>query len=394
MIPLFDDDLEIKMILLGDTGVGKTSIISRYIEDKFNNDVVPSISMSYAQKKLTINNQKLQLNIWDTVGQEKLRSLSKLFFTDAQIVILVYAIDNEESFKSLDFWLNQYKQIIGDDVVLGIAGNKNDLYLKQKVEEKEGKEFAEENGGFFSLVSAKDNRISLEEFINKLVVEFLKKNPGLVKTDKKIKLSNNNDSQEELKSGCCDGKKNKRIIRKYGSIINSDKKSIDIAFLGDNSVGKTSIINRINKKEFNDNEIHTEKFNESNYKYNKNKMKLDININDLDNNQKKSKEYKDIIKKSGIFFIVYDVKNKESMKNIEYWLDIIKAQIENINKIIIYILANKNDKNDGINNNSIIEEGKIISKDFNALFKAISAKDDDGIMGIIDESVENYLAIP
>lgn len=109
-----EPDLEIKMILLGETGVGKTSIISRYIENKFLKEIPSSTSMSYAQKVLIKNNLKIQLNIWDTVGQEKLRSLSKLFFNDSQIVILVYSIDSEESFKSLDYWLNQCKEIIGD----------------------------------------------------------------------------------------------------------------------------------------------------------------------------------------------------------------------------------------------------------------------------------------
>ena len=123
-------------------------------------------------------------------------------------------------------------------------------------------------------------------------------------------------------------------------------------------------------------------------------MKLDIIINDVDNNKKKTKDFVDIIKKSSIIFFVYDVKNKDSLDNIEYWIDVVTKIKDNINKNLLYILGNKNDKKYGINNTPLIEEGKTIANDNNALFKAISAKDDEGIIGIIEESVESYLAIP
>ena len=82
-----EDILEIKIILLGDMFVGKTSIISRYVEDSFSENIMSSSAMSYTQKDIVIDKQKIQLNIWDTVGQEKYRALSKLFFQDTKIVI-------------------------------------------------------------------------------------------------------------------------------------------------------------------------------------------------------------------------------------------------------------------------------------------------------------------
>ena len=81
-----EDILEIKIILLGDMFVGKTSIISRYVEDSFSENIMSSSAMSYTQKDIVIDKQKIQLNIWDTVGQEKYRALSKLFFQDTKIV--------------------------------------------------------------------------------------------------------------------------------------------------------------------------------------------------------------------------------------------------------------------------------------------------------------------
>ena len=148
-----EDALDIKMILLGESGVGKTSIISRYVENKFSADVMSSSSMTFVSKKLTIDKQKIQLNIWDTVGQEKYRALSKLFFKDTKIVVLVYSIANLNTFQGLEYWLNLYKETIGDEAILGIVGNKSDLFLEQEVDESQGEEFAKNNGGIFSLLN-------------------------------------------------------------------------------------------------------------------------------------------------------------------------------------------------------------------------------------------------
>ena len=297
-----DETLDIKMILLGETAVGKTSIISRYVENTFSSDLMSSTSMTYVQKILTIDKQRIRLNIWDTVGQEKYRSLSKLFFKDTGIVVLVYSITSLQSFENLIYWLNLFKESIGDEAILGIVGNKSDLFLKQEVDEEKGEEFAKKNGGFFSLISAKDNKAQLDDYINNLIKEYMNKF-GITKKHKKIILGENDEKNvEEIKAGCCAGEKNKRMIRKYSTIITDEGGIINSVFLGDDSVGKTSIINRIHKKDFNEDEKHTEELDETVHKYNNNKMKLQVIINDINNEKKKSKEYIDILKKSQIFF--------------------------------------------------------------------------------------------
>ena len=389
-----DDDeiLQIKMILLGNTAVGKTSIINRYVEDNFSSNLMSSVNMTFTQKTLKIDKQKVQLNIWDTVGQEKFRSLSKLFFKDTKIVALVYSITNKNSFNDLEFWLKTFKETIGEDVVIGVMGNKSDLFLEQEVSEEEGEKFAEENGGFFDLVSAKENKAGLDKFITKLVTECLKKNQNL-SSNNGIKLVNQEQTQE-IKAGCCAGDKDKRIIRKYSEIIKEKKGKINSVFLGEISSGKTSIINRIQKSDFNPLEEHTDELMKFNYTYNKGKMKLDIEINDVDINQKKSSEFIDIIKQCNIFFIVYDVKSQKSLDNIHFWIEVIKKIKENINKELIYILANKNDREDGNKNAQLIREGRDIAQENKTMFKSISAKDNEGINGIMKESVESYLALP
>ena len=390
------EPLDIKMILLGDSGVGKTSIIGRYVDNSFSNDEESSSSMTYIQKKIKIDNQKINLSIWDTVGQERYRSLTKLFFKDTKIVILVYAINKKETFDGLIYWLNLYKDSIGDEATLGVAGNKSDLFLEQQVDEEEAKKFAENNQALFSLVSAKENKAELDSYINNLVKEYLKKY-GLISEEKKekkiIKLNeDDNDNIEEVKAGCCAGPKSKRMVQKYSSIIQEENGIINAVFLGDNSVGKTSIINSINKKEFNSKESHTSDLNEFNYRFHQNKMRLNIIIHDVDNDKRLTMEFIDILKKSKIFFLVYDVKNKESRENLNYWIEGVNKIKDNINKNLIYVLANKHDKNEI--NNEAISAGKSLALENKFLFKAISAKDNEGIIGLVDESVQSYLAIP
>ena len=386
-----EETLELKMILLGESAVGKTSIISRYVDDAFSANIMTSTTMSYVLKYITINNQKILLSIWDTVGQERFRSLSKLFFNDTKIVVLVYSITDKKTFEELDFWLNLYKECIGDEAILGIAGNKADLFLEQEVNEEKGEEYAKKNGGIFEMISAKENKLGLDNFINKLIIECLKKFPNLITNKKSIKLFQQDTEREELKAGCCTGKKNKRILRKYSDIIKENKGIINIVFLGEISTGKTNIINRITKKDFNKDEEHTSGLIDYYYKYKNGKMILDVLLNDVDNNKKKSTEFINIIKKSSIYFLVYDVKDRSSFINIDYWIEVIKKIKENIKEDLLYILANKNDLSDGEKNIKSIEEGRNLAQEYNAKFKAISAKDNEGIQGIIEESINSYL---
>ena len=387
------DLLQIKMILLGNQAVGKTSIINRYVLDKFSSNIMSSFNMTYTEKILTLNNQKIQLNIWDTVGQEKFRSLSKLFFKDTKIVVLVYSITDKATFNDLGFWLNSFKETIGEEVIIGVMGNKSDLFLEQEVSEDEGEKFAKEINGFFEMVSAKENKEGLDKFITKLVFECLKKNPDLTK-GKNIKLVKQEEFQE-IKAGCCTGKKDKRIIRKYSDVIKEKNGIINAVFLGDKSSGKTSIINRIKNEAFNTSENHTDDLKQFEYTYNKGRMKLDIKLYDVNIDKIQTVEFYDAVKTSNIFFIVYNVKEKKSLNNIDYWFELIQKIKEDINneKYLTFILANKNDKEDGNNNFQLIQEGKNTAQDNKALFKAISAKDNEGINELMNESVESYLSL-
>jgi small GTP-binding protein len=203
-----DDEIqEIKVILLGETAVGKTSIIKRYYDDTFDTNEVTTISMSYVDKIIELNKMKYKLIIWDTIGQEKYRSISKLFLTEAKIVILVYCIDKKDTFENLDFWYNLYKEELGDEAILGIAGNKADLLLEQVVPYQEGEKFANERGAIFAEISAKENKVTINNFMNDLVKAYIAKNKGeKINNNNKVKLGEGNNQKKE---GCCGKSKSK-----------------------------------------------------------------------------------------------------------------------------------------------------------------------------------------
>ena len=203
-----DDEIqEIKVILLGETAVGKTSIIKRYYDDTFDTNEVTTISMSYVDKIIELNKKKYKLIIWDTIGQEKYRSISKLFLTEAKIVILVYCIDKKDTFENLDFWYNLYKEELGDEAILGIAGNKADLLMEQVVSYQEGEKFANERGAIFAEISAKENKVTINNFMNDLVKAYIAKNKGeKINKNNKVKLGEGNNQKKE---GCCGKSKSK-----------------------------------------------------------------------------------------------------------------------------------------------------------------------------------------
>ena len=276
--------------------------------------------------------------------------------------------------------------------ISSVEQNKADLFENQEVEEEEGEKYAEKIGAIFSLISAKDNKLGLDKFIGQLVTEYIKRNPNLITNKSSIKLFEGNDDANQLKAGCCAGKKEKKMVGKFKDIIKNKKGILNVIFLGENSSGKTSIINRINKDEFNIKEKHTENLNKSYMKYNNGKKNLQIVINDVDNDKKKSSEFIDLLKKCNIYFLVYDVKDEKSAGNIDYWIDVITKIKGDLSNDLIYILANKNDKEDENKNFKLIEKGRQIAEINNAKFKAISAKDNEGIDKIIEESVDEYLA--
>ena len=108
-----------------------------------------TIGGNYAVKKINFNGTNFHINIWDTSGQEKFRSVTKMFLQDSQILLLYYSIDDRKSFNNLDYWLKLATDITGKDIVIGIAGNKSDLFEREQVKDEEGKIYAKLHKAIF-----------------------------------------------------------------------------------------------------------------------------------------------------------------------------------------------------------------------------------------------------
>ena len=171
-----DEIVEIKAILLGESGVGKTNLANAAVDLRFDQNSKSTVNALYVQKKMNILGKDYELRLWDTAGQEQYRALTKLFYKDSKVVIFVYDITNKKSFTDLKYWINEIKESLGDEPILGIVGNKYDLNEFQQVDENIAKKFAEKNGMKFKLVSTKNEPKSFKIFLRMLMKEYIKKN--------------------------------------------------------------------------------------------------------------------------------------------------------------------------------------------------------------------------
>ena len=164
----------IKITLLGNPGVGKTCIISRYIDNVFNENNASTIGANYSEKTIVKNGKTYNLDIWDTAGQEKFHSLGKHFYKDSYVVCLVYDIVNQESLDALkSVWYPDVQKYGEKYAVLAIVGNKSDLYESEVVtDEEQAKAFAKEINATFMLTSAKSGD-GIEKLFNILTDKIL-----------------------------------------------------------------------------------------------------------------------------------------------------------------------------------------------------------------------------
>ena len=150
----------VKVVLLGETGVGKTCIISRFVNNLYDDKTTSNLTPAFTTKTMKfarLNGKEIRFDLWDTAGQERFRSVTKSLYRDAKVIILVYDITGKETFNEVkDYWYEQIKLNSANDVILGLAGNKCDLYENEVITEEEGKELAKEMGAFFKLTSPKE----------------------------------------------------------------------------------------------------------------------------------------------------------------------------------------------------------------------------------------------
>mmetsp|Transcript_82996 Transcript_82996/g.230521 ORF Transcript_82996/g.230521 Transcript_82996/m.230521 type:complete len:212 (-) Transcript_82996:35-670(-) len=144
-----------KLVFLGEQAVGKTSVITRFMYDTFDNNYQATIGIDFLSKTMYLEDRTVRLQLWDTAGQERFRSLIPSYIRDSSGAIVVYDITNKSSFLNTAKWIEDVRSERGSDVVIVLVGNKTDLNDRRQVSVEEGEEKAKENGVMFIETSAK-----------------------------------------------------------------------------------------------------------------------------------------------------------------------------------------------------------------------------------------------
>ncbi|XP_047473872.1 ras-related protein Rab-21-like [Penaeus chinensis] len=161
-----------KIVLLGEGCVGKTSLVLRYVEDKFNDRHITTLQASFLTKRVNLNGKRINLAIWDTAGQERFHALGPIYYRESHGAILVYDITDEDSFQKVKNWVRELRRMLGNDICLVIAGNKIDLEKERHVSLEEAEAYAQEVGAFHFQTSAKQNK-GVEELFLELTRKML-----------------------------------------------------------------------------------------------------------------------------------------------------------------------------------------------------------------------------
>ena len=206
-----DYDYLFKVLLIGNSSVGKSSLLLRFVDNQWSDLFVPTIGVDFKIRTMEIDNKNVKLQIWDTAGQERFKNITASYYRGAHGIFVVYDISDMESFKNINNWLIEIEKNANKNVYKILVGNKCDLEDKRTVSYQQGKELAETYGMQFIETSAKSNTNVDEAFhllgkeVMKLSLNDKEKNFGnknKMKLDKKTE-----DIVFQQKQGCCGGKK-------------------------------------------------------------------------------------------------------------------------------------------------------------------------------------------
>ncbi|KAL0124618.1 hypothetical protein PUN28_006460 [Cardiocondyla obscurior] len=170
-------DLLFKLLLIGDSGVGKTCILFRFSDDAFSTTFISTIGIDFKIKTVELRGKKIKLQIWDTAGQERFHTITTSYYRGAMGIMLVYDITNEKTFENIVKWLRNIDEHANEDVEKMILGNKSDMEEKRVVSTEKGEAIAREHGIRFMETSAKAN-INIDRAFSELAEAILDKTHG------------------------------------------------------------------------------------------------------------------------------------------------------------------------------------------------------------------------
>ena len=202
-------ELLYKIIIIGDTGVGKSNILSRYLKDEFREDSKSTVGVELGTKFLKIKDMGAKLQIWDTAGQERYKSITSSYYKGSHGCFIVYDITNEKTFENVDNWFKQAQKEASKEVSIIIVGNKCDLENERKISKEKGEEKAKTlNCPFFE--TSAFSKIKIEDIFTEMINNIFEKTGGGKNDEDDIEIINDNDNAVNLdakeqpkKKGCC-----------------------------------------------------------------------------------------------------------------------------------------------------------------------------------------------
>ncbi len=199
-----------KVVIIGDASVGKTSILLRYVNNTFSDNIKATIGCDHYEKEVTLpDKRQVKLSIWDTAGQERFRGLASSYYKRAKCVILVFDITKSQTFQKLDFWRDEIMNFANDDILVMVVGNKSDLQQQRTVHKEEIEQYVQKHKYFYIETSALDNGDDNIKKVFEYVAENINKNvKGSSKTLKNVNIQKSqgsklNEGDNEKKKDSC-----------------------------------------------------------------------------------------------------------------------------------------------------------------------------------------------
>lgn len=173
-----DYDYLFKVLIIGNSGVGKSCLLLRFAEDMFSDNYISTIGVDFKIRKIELDGKSIKLQIWDTAGQERFRTITKSYYRGSNGIVVVYDITDRESFEQVQHWMNEIDSHASADVCRLLVGNKADLNDKRAVKTEEGEALARQFGIPFLETSAKES-LNVENMFTTMAVAMKKKAGGI-----------------------------------------------------------------------------------------------------------------------------------------------------------------------------------------------------------------------